>query len=145
MSFDLSLAKGDLAIGYDGDIKKVRDTTKAAQDILKILHTPLGSDPFSLNLGTTLTTANIGELISVEFAQQRAAASINQSIQILQALQRSQQVYQTVTAGEKILGIARLNVTRNSEDPRQYDIDLAVITGAQTVLEIPSFSIITTD
>lgn len=145
MSFDLALSKGDLAIGFDGDLKKVRDTTKAAQDILKILHTPLGSDPFFPNLGTTLTSANIGELISTEFAEQRAAASINQSIKILQALQRSQQLLQAITPGEKIIGIASLQVSRNQQEPRQYDIELSVITGSQTVLEIPSFSIITTD
>ena len=145
MSFDLALSKGDLAVGSDGDLKQVRDTTKAAQDVLKILHTPVGSDPFFTNLGTTLTSANIGELINVEFAQQRAAASINQSIQILQALQRSQKLIQTITAGEQVVGIASLNVTRNSQDPRQYDIELSVITGAQTVLQLPAFSISTTE
>ena len=144
MSFDLALSKGDISVGPDGDLRKIRDTSKLVQDVLKILHTPVGSNPFYPQIGSTLTTDNIGNVVSQQFAETKATASIISSIQLMQSIQRNQQIFQVVTPGEQIIGISQVDVEQDPQDPRQYNIKITVITGAQTVLQLPSFSISTT-
>ncbi len=141
MSFDLSLSKGDLTVAGDGDLNKVRNTPKVIQDVLKVLHTPVGSNPYFPRLGNFLTTLNIGENLNSQFVESRVESSVTQSIEILQSLQRQQELIQTVTAEEKIANLSRLEATRNDQDPRQYDIDIAVLTGAGTSIDIEPFQL----
>ena len=144
MSFDLALNKGDISIGSDGDLKKVRDTPKAIQDVLKILHSPVGSNPFFPQIGNSLTIQNIGENINREFAETKATASIQKSLQLLQAIQARQETLQVVTAGEKIIGIIDISAEQDPTEPRQFNIKVTVITGDQTIVDLPSFSLKTT-
>jgi nitrogen regulatory protein PII-like uncharacterized protein len=146
MSFDLSLSKGTIVIGSDGDLAKVRGTTKVVQDVLKVVHTPVGGNPFYPQIGTTITEDNIGQNISQEFAETKVAASISTSIKIIQDIQRRQELVQTVTPEEKVVGIAELVVGQNENDPRQYDIKLSVTTESinTSVVSMPGFALSTT-
>lgn len=143
MSFDLALVKGDLAIGADKDLRKVRDNTKLVQDVLKLLHMPLGSDPFFPAKGSTLTEANIGEFVNKQFIEARTEAAILENLQLIQTLQTSQALVQTVTDGERIETVEEVVVEQDSQDPRQFNIRITVKTGALTTLVLPQFSIST--
>lgn len=146
MSFDLALSKGDIYLGTDGDLAKVRNTSKLVQDVLKVIHTPIGGNPFYPTIGTNLTAENIGENISQQFAETKVAASVTQAIQIVQNIQRRQELVQIVTPEEKVVKIANLEVGQNSQEPRQYDIRLSVLTESlnTSVVDLPGFSISTT-
>jgi len=143
MSFDLALSKGDLSIGSDGDLRQFRNSSKLVQDILKILHTPVGGNPFFPQIGNTMTAENIGEVVNRQFMETRATAAITQALQMFQAIQKRQELTQVVTPEEKIEGIAEVSVKQDPTDPRQYNIKISVITGAQSVIELPSFSLST--
>ena len=143
MSFDLALAKGDLAVGADGDIRKVRQGSKLTQDVLKVLHTPLGSDPFFPTKGSTLTEAEIGKLVNRQFVEDRAEASILASLQAIQAIQEVQKRVQEVTPEETLVDIQEVNVEQDELDPRQYNISITVLTGAFSTIELPDFQIST--
>lgn len=146
MSTDLGLNKGDIYIGSDGDLAKVRNTAKLVQDTLKVIHTPIGSNPFFPTLGTNVTIANIGENISQNFAETKVRAGITKAIDILQLIQRKQELVQTVTLEEKIAGIIDLQVGVNSTEPRQYDIKLVVASASLdgNAIVLPTFSLSTT-
>lgn len=146
MSSDLGLNKGDIAIGTDGDLAVVRNTSKLVQDVLKVLHTPTGSNPFYPNLGVNLTSANIGENVSLEFAETKVLASVNKAIELLQVIQRRQELVQTLTPEEKISKVVSLKVGLNSQETRQYDIDLVVSSSSteSTGIVLPTFSLSTT-
>lgn len=143
MSFDLALSKGDLSIGPDGDLRQFRNSSKLVQDVLKILHTPLGSNPFFPQIGNAITTQNTGEVVNRQFMETRATAAVVQALQMLQAMQKRQELTQIVTPEEKVVGIAEVKVEQDPTDPRQYNIKISVITGAQSVVELPSFSLST--
>lgn len=145
MSFDLALNKGDLSVGSDGDLSKTRNTSKIVQDILKVLHTPVGSNPYFPSLGNTLTSANIGQNINKQFAETKVASVITQSIQTLQAMQRNQTASgQTVTPEETIVAIQQVTAEQDPTEPRQYNITVIVQTQAIDALQLPSFSLSTT-
>ena len=145
MSFDLALNKGDIAIGSDGDLKKVRNSSKVVQDILKILHTPIGSNPFFPSIGNALTFSNIGQNINKQFAETKVASSVTQSIQLLQSMQKSQVISgQQVTPEETILGISQVTAEQDPLDPRQFNITVVVQTQAVDDLQLPTFSLSTT-
>lgn len=141
MSFDLELSKGDLKIGADKDLGKVRNGSKLGQDILKVLFTPLGSDPFFPTKGNLLTQDNVGEVVNKTFMETRAEANITATLQSIQALQANQAKIQEVTLEETLSRIEQVSVERDPIEPRQYNISLTVITGAYTTVDLPNFSI----
>lgn len=146
MSTDLGLNKGDIFIGSDGDLAKVRNTSKLVQDVLKVIHTPIGSNPFFPTLGTNVTIANIGENISQDFAETKVRAGVTKAIDLLQLIQRKQELAQSLTPEEKIAGILDLQANVNPQEPRQYDIKLVIRSASldgEAIL-LPTFSLSTT-
>ena len=145
MSADLGLNKGDIYIGSDGDLAKVRNTSKLVQDVLKVLHTPIDSNPFSPNLGTNLTTLNIGQNINIQFAEAKVRASVTKAIETIQLIQRRQELIQFVSSEEKIVKILDLEVGINEVEPRQYDVKLIVSSGSlsNNAVVLPSFTLST--
>jgi superfamily II helicase len=141
MSFDLELAKGDLKIGADKDLSKVRNGSKLGQDVLKILFTPLGSDPFFTIKGNALTQQNIGEVVNKQFLEARAAASIKETLLSLQTIQSNQAKLQEVTLEETLKSIEEVSVEQDPLDARQYNISLTILTGAYTTIDLPNFSL----
>ena len=143
MSFDLALDKGDLVIGADGDVGKVRNTSKLSQDVLKVLHTPIGSNPYQPNSGSDITILNIGTNISQEFAETRVEASILATLTQLQAIQFKQKQVQVVTPEETIADLSSVVAERDPNDPRQFNIGISVLTEALSDVTLRPFTIST--
>jgi phage baseplate assembly protein W len=144
VSFDLAIQNGDLSLGSN-DLRQVRNNTKLAQDVLKVLHTPVGSNPYFPEIGSYITYSNVGELLSTEFLEQKIEAQIIESLKQIQKEQAKQIARgQQVVPEEKLVNIKSLTATRDTTDPRQFNIDLSIQTGALDKQLDLSFSFSTT-
>ncbi len=134
MSFDLRISQGDLAIGSDGDVDRVEDTEKLIQDVLKILLTPLGGNPFHTWYGSLISGTLVGNAFEDEFLIKIASSQINSALETMQNLQKAQTAVQKVTPNELLAAIRDVEVNRNPVDPRIYSVFVTVLTkGLSTV------------
>ena len=131
MSFDLRIKQGDLVIGSDGDLEKIEDNEKLAQDILKILVTPMGANPFHAWYGSLLSSSFVGNPFEEEFIVKIAGSQIRSALETIQNLQRAQMASsQKVTASELLAAVRSVKVVRNPVDPRFFSIFVSVLTKA---------------
>jgi len=128
MSFDLKILNGDLAIGSNSDLDTVQDTDKLIQDILKMLLTPVGSNLFFPWYGSLLSASVIGSPLDQEFIYNTARSQIEDSLRILQNLQKQQATWQKVTSSELLAAIKEVYVERNVVDPTYYLVTVSVLT-----------------
>lgn len=129
MSFDLKLFGGDLVI-KNGDFAIVEDADKLVQDILKLVSTQLGSNPFFPWYGSPISQALIGTT-ELSFSQDIAAHQLRSSIERLKDLQQEQiRNNQIVTPHEQIALITDVEVTQARDDPRYYFVRFTVINKA---------------
>lgn len=135
MSFDLKIEGNDLSINPDGTLKTVRDNSKLAQDVIKVLITPLGVNRFSRWYGSSLNSAIIGKALSEVMIEIEAERSIQNALSNLIILQKEQSKLQYVSSGETIAAIRGVSVTRNETDPRQYQITVSILTRKLTIIE----------
>ena len=134
MSFDLRISQGDLAIGSDADFDRVEDTDKLIQDVLKILLTPLGGNPFHTWYGSLISNTLVGNVFEEEFLIKIASSQINSALETMQNLQKAQTAVQKVTPNELLAAIRDVEVNRNPVDPRIYSVFVTVLTkGLSTV------------
>jgi hypothetical protein len=141
MSFDLKLFGGDLEIS-NGDFAIVEDADKLTQDILKLVSTQLGSNPFFPAYGSPISQALIGTS-DLSFAQDVATQQLKASIERLKDLQQDQmRNNQIVTAQEQIAIIRDVSVNQAKDDPRYYYVNLTVINKAFVSVPI-SFAVVT--
>lgn len=141
MSFDLKLFGGDLVIN-NGDFAVVEDSDKLVQDVLKLVSTQLGSNPFFPAYGSPISQALIGTS-DVIFAQDVAINQLQASIERLKDLQQDQiKNNQIVTAQEQISVIKDVSVKQARDDPRYYYVNLTVINKAFQSVPI-SFAVVT--
>lgn len=130
MSFDLKLFGGDLVI-TNGDFETVEDSDKLVQDVLKLVSTQLGTNPFFPGYGSPLSQAMVGAVFEVKFAEDVATQQLRAALERLQDLQRDQiRQNQIVTAEEQIAAIENVSVNQASNDPRYYIVNLTVISKA---------------
>ncbi len=142
MSFDLAIAKGDLVIGSNGDLKKVEDNEKLVQDILKIALTPIGGNPFYPSYGSAVAKTVIGSAMPFDMLNQIGSEQLRNSLDNLQKLQKAQsQRGQRVSPGETLAAIRSVSIVRNRIDPRHYSVNIDVVTKDLTLLR-PTFSIV---
>lgn len=133
MSFDLKIKNGDLHISSTGDLQKVQDTEKLIQDILKIVTTPLGSNPFFPWYGSSVSSSLIGNPFSFQFVGNLASSQIRESLETLQKWQNVQTSSgQSVTPYELLAAIQEVKVERNQIDPRYFRIVIKALTKALT-------------
>lgn len=131
MSFDLRISQGDLVIGTDGDLQKVEETDKLAQDVLKLLVTPVGANQFFPWYGSLLAASAIGSVIDFVFLNSVIENQINNSLQVLQRMQKDQQASdQPVTAAELLAAIKSIKVERNTVDPTQFTVNVEILSRA---------------
>ena len=131
MSFDLRIVGRDVAIGNNGDLAVVDNTDKLIQDILKILTTKLGANPFYPWYGSPISRTLIGKAYDDTFVSNVASGQLKTALEMLQRLQREQlKKDQLVTPQEQIAAIQNINIQRNPTDPRFYSIDVTVLTKA---------------
>ena len=125
MSFDLALINGDLKIQPDGTIKTFTDTPKLRQDIIKIILTPLGSNPNHLWYGCSIsndTGKNFPDIMRLA----RIQANVTQSLDNLKSLQTSQSANQQVSLAELIESVGSIDVERDIVEPRQMNVVVTV-------------------
>lgn len=133
MSFDLKIKNGDLQISSTGDLQKVQDTEKLIQDILKIVTTPLGGNPFFPWYGSSISSSLIGNPFSFQFVGNLASSQIRESLETLQKWQTAQTSSgQSVTPYELLAAIQEVKVERNQTDPRYFRVVIKALTKALT-------------
>ena len=141
MSFDLKLFNGDLVF-KNGDLDTVEDTPKLVQDVLKLVSTELGSNPFWPGYGSPIGQTMIGSSYDQEFIQDVATSQLQQSLQQLQTTQFDQlKQNQIVTPDEQIAAFQNIQVSRAADDPRYYIVSLTVISKAFQRIPI-SFTVV---
>jgi hypothetical protein len=130
MSFDLKLLGGDLVIN-DGDFETVEDSDKLVQDVLKLVSTQLGSNPFFPAYGSPVAQGMIGSVFEVEFVEDVATQQLRAALDRLKDLQQDQiRQNQIVTPEEQIAAIEDVRVGQARNDPRYYIVNLTVISKA---------------
>jgi hypothetical protein len=141
MSFDLKLFGGDLVI-QNGDLAIVEDSDKLTQDILKLVSTQLGSNPFFPAYGSPVSQVLIGTS-DVDFSQDVATQQLRASIERLKDLQQDQiKSNQIVTAEEQISAVQNVSIVQAKDDPRNYFVNLTVINKAFQSVPI-AFAVVT--
>lgn len=135
MSFDLKIENNDLALNPDGTLQTVRDNAKLAQDIVKGILTPLGSNKFFRWYGSTVSVRTIGQVLDATVTQTEIERSIQDFLSNLISLQKAQARVQYVSAGEQIAAIRSVSALRDPNDPRQWQILVSVLTRKLTVVE----------
>ncbi len=136
MSFDLALNMGDLKINNDGTINTVAGNSKLRQDILKILLTEIGDNKFHPKYGSHIGSLQIGSSADNKLIALDLEASARSALENLISLQRSQSRRQRLSSGEVILEIINVKVSRDTVDPRLYNIFVSVLT--QELTEVRS-------
>lgn len=134
MSFDLKLVNGDLVISSSGALDTVADNIKLRQDIVKILLTKLGENKYHPSYGSEVGALTIGSIPDQDLLETDLQASAKDAVNKLMALQRSQSRKQFLTPGERIIAVLGTAVQRDTVDPRLYNINISVQTGALTSL-----------
>lgn len=132
MSFDLKILQGDLQIGSNRDLAKVENTEKLVQDILKIVLTPLGGNPFFPWYGSPIDQSLIGTAFDEVFINQVARSQLRTSLETLQNMQKEQlrMQPQLITPQEQIAAVQDITVHRNTVDPRFFSIFIGVLSKA---------------
>lgn len=137
MSFDIRVIEGDLVLGANGDAMRIVDSDKLAQDVIKVLNTPIGSNPLNLNYGSTLTTAQIGEpVINPSAIVAQTTAAVQQALEQLIAMQEQQKSFQRITDAETIVDFESPLVEQDPIEPRQFNIVVNAISRDLTPLTI---------
>lgn len=130
MSFDLKLLDGKLVI-KDGDFDTVEGSDKLVQDVLKLVSTTIGTNPFFPAYGSLIGKSLIGKAYEKEFLENVATNQLRSSIERLQQLQKEQlKQRQTVTPDEQIAALENVSLSRATDDPRFYNVYLTVISKA---------------
>jgi len=135
MSFDLKIENNDLILNPDGTLQTVRDNAKLAQDIVKAVLTPLGSNKFFRWYGNTVSIRMVGQVMNATITRTEIERSIQDTLSNLVSLQRAQARMQYVSAGEQIASIQSVAALRDDNDPRQWQILVSVLTRKLTVVE----------
>ncbi len=128
MSFDLLILDGDLVIGSNADLTTVTNEQKLVQDLLKIALTDAGSNPLQSWYGSLLSQSLIGSVLPSNVIISVAQSQLQSAIQNLQTLQQLQiQSGQTVTPAETIAAVKNVSITKNTIDPRLYQVVIQVL------------------
>jgi len=135
MSFDLKLNEGDLKI-ENGDLAVVFDTNKLNQDLLKIIITPLNSNPVNPWCGSNVGLALIGNTFDLEFGIEAARAQVSTAVDNLLRMQLSQSQTQVLSPAESILSIKDIYVNTNATDRRVVETKVSVISAALTIVDV---------
>jgi len=136
MSFDIRAFTGDIEIGSNGDLIQITDSDKLAQDVVKLLNTPIGTNPLNPGYGSMLTVNQIGEAVSVEGLVQQTKTIITEALEQLISQQIIQAAIQPVTDAETLIDFETPIVQQDPLDPRQFNIVVNAISKALTPLAI---------
>lgn len=131
MSFDLKISEGDLSINNTGSFTIVENSDKLEQDILKIISTKLGANPFHPWYGSPIESSMIGNVFDESFVSSVASSQLRTTLERLQQMQREQiKQAQIISPQEHIAAVQNVSVEQNKVDPRFYRIAVTVISKA---------------
>lgn len=130
MSYDFKITGGDWTIGSNGDLEIVEDSDKLVQDVLKMIHFPLGKHKLYPWYGCAISGSMIGSVMDTEFLSTMASNQLNFSLEMLQRLQKEQAKVQSVTPFELLAATKEISVQRSSVDPRYYSVFLKLLSRA---------------
>jgi hypothetical protein len=120
MSFDLKIENGGLVLSK-GDLKKVVDSEKLIQDILKMALTEAGSNPEHPWYGSYLSQSMIGSTLDETVAVNLGKDQLKKSLDNLMRLQGLQsQTYQVVTPDEMLGVVLDITIDKDRGDPRLF-------------------------
>ncbi len=134
MSFDLKISGGDLVIDTNADLAVVQNSEKLIQDVLKMLMTPIGSNPWYPWYGSPLAGSIIGSPFDSNFISSIAENQIRSSLETVQSLQKEQATKQIVSSSEILAAIKSVHVVRNQIDPTFFSINLSLLTKNLTIV-----------
>lgn len=127
MSFDLQIVSGDLVV-KNGELSRVSDTFKLAQDVLKICITPMGSNLMYPWYGSLLSKTLIGSPLTDDIIFQVGRVQLQNSIENLKSLQELQsRTPQNVSPFEQISAIMGVYINRNLNDLRLFTVNVKVL------------------
>ena len=135
MSFDFELVNKDLKISTDGSVKTITDTPKLRQEIIKIILTPIGSLKQHPWYGCAVAENIIGVPLDNTILESQLVSDVNESLERLQSLQKSQALGQKVTLAEIIETIVDVHGERNVEDPRLIEVVVTVLSKRLSKIE----------
>ena len=128
MSYDVKINTGDLVL-QNGDLKKVIDSEKLIQDILKLCVTTAGTNPLVPWYGSFLSRTIVGTAMDTTMLIQISKSQLNSALENLKNLQDLQvKTFQNVTADEQIGAILDISVVRNNNDYRLFDVQIKALT-----------------
>lgn len=128
MSYDLKITNGDLVIS-NGQLKKVIDSEKLIQDILKMCLTTAGSNPIHPWYGSFISRTIIGNPNYTSILVQIAKSQLTTALDNLKELQELQiKSFQKISADEQIAAISDISIIRNQIDPRYFNVVIKVMT-----------------
>lgn len=136
MAFDMRIQNGDIVFDDQGRIELVRNNNKLVQEVLKLINTTIGYDPFNPNYGISATADTLGSITTANITSQRLESEITRGLQLLQDEQQSLSRQQIITPGERIVNIDNIIVEQDEIDPRQYNIFIELTTGEQTPITV---------
>lgn len=136
MSFDVKAINGDIELGSNGDLVQYTDSDKLAQDIIKLLNTPLDSDPINPGYGSPLTVEQIGEVLSTDGLIEYTKHTIARALEQLITIQTYQSTFQQLSDAETLINFETPIVEPDASDPRQFNIAINAISRNLTPLTI---------
>jgi len=135
MSYDLKLENNDLSINPDGTVKTVRDNEKLKQDIVRAILTPVGANAFHQWYGSTINAGIVGSGMSAGQIEAEAKRSIQETLNNLISLQKTQARIQYVSPGEQLMAVREIEVLQDDIDPRQFQVTVYALTRLLTPVE----------
>lgn len=128
MSFDLKIENGNLKIN-NGSIKKVLDSEKLIQDVLKICLTDAGTNVLHPWYGSFVSRNIVGSSQDLDLLITIGRNQLVSALENLKTLQQLQtKTVQNITADEQISSVLNVSILKNSYDPRQIDVEITIIT-----------------
>ena len=125
---DLKIERGDIVLERDGSLKTVSENDKLRQDIVKILLTKLRENKYHPEYGSEVGLLKIGHVADQELLEIDLQAYAEGSIRKLMARQREQAKRQVLNPGEVIVNINDISISRDTVDPRLYNIFISILT-----------------
>lgn len=136
MSFDIKVLGGDVEFDSNGNLRTMTDSDKLAQDIVKILNTPIGTNPINPGYGSPLTVNEVGTVVNADSVIQQTQSAIAQALEQLISAQALQQAQQTITDAETLIDFETPIVQQDEVDPRQFNIAVNALSRDLTPLTV---------
>lgn len=117
-----------------GDPLLVRNEDKLNQDVLKIITTEKGSNPYHPEYGSLLTT-RIG-LKAVSASKTLISEDVTSALRVLQRIQSLQREVQEVTPKETLSRVLSVNTIIASSDPTLFHTDIVTVNASNQPVSI---------